>query len=136
MNIHYVKVFTKYEKELKTLIQTIRIYNLDCSGSFLKWAREEFRQMNQKTRKLTTMHKALHSSGDIDRLYVSRKEGREFASIEDCVVASTQRLEDYIKKSKERFISAANNCIENMSKDRKTTEIEIKTTVWIFQATN
>ena len=30
------------------------------SGPFLKWTREELRQMDQKTRKLMTMHKALH----------------------------------------------------------------------------
>ena len=42
------------------------------------------------------MHKALHPRDDIDRLYVSRKEeGRGFASIEDSVDASIQRLEDY-----------------------------------------
>ena len=31
--------------------------------------------MDQKTMKLMTMHKALHSRDDVDRLYVSRKEG-------------------------------------------------------------
>ncbi len=36
---------------------------------------------------------------DVDRLYVSRKEGgRGLASIEDSVDASIQRLEDYIEK--------------------------------------
>ena len=30
--------------------------------------------MDQSARKLITMHKALHSSDDIDRIYVSRKE--------------------------------------------------------------
>ena len=46
-----------------------------------------------------TMHKALHPRDDIDRLYVSRKEGgRGLASIKDSVDASIQRLEDYIGK--------------------------------------
>ena len=41
------------------------------------------------------MHKALYPRDDIDRLYVSRKEGRRrLASIED---ASIKRFEDYIK---------------------------------------
>ena len=45
------------------------------------------------------MHKALHPRDDVDRLYVSRKEGgRGLASIEDTVDASIQRLEDYIEK--------------------------------------
>ena len=47
-----------------------------------------------------TMHTVLHSRDDINRLYASRKEGgRELASTEDSVDASTVRLEDYIKKS-------------------------------------
>ena len=46
-----------------------------------------------------TMNKALHPTGDVDRLYVSRKEGeRGLASIEDTVGASIQRLEGYIEK--------------------------------------
>ena len=46
-----------------------------------------------------TMHKALYPRDDVDRLYVSRKEGgRRLASIEDSVDASIQRLEGYIEK--------------------------------------
>ena len=70
------------------------------SGPFLKWTREELKQMDQMTRKQMTMHKALHLRDDVDRLYVSRKEGeRGLASIEDTVDVSIQRLEDYIKKN-------------------------------------
>ena len=69
------------------------------SGPFLKWTRDERRQMDQRTRKLMDMHKTLHPRVDVDRLYVSRKEGgRGLASIEDSVDASIQRLEDYIEK--------------------------------------
>ncbi len=40
------------------------------------------------------MHKALHPRDDVDRLYVSRKEGgRGLANTEDSVDASTQRLD-------------------------------------------
>ena len=59
--------------------------------------------MDQRTRKQMTMHKALHPRNDGDRLYVSRKEGgRGFTSIENCVDASIQRLEDYIEKPREK----------------------------------
>ena len=44
------------------------------------------------------MNKALHPRDEIDRLYLSRKEGRRgLASIEDSVDASIQRLEDCIE---------------------------------------
>ena len=60
-------------------------------GSFLKWTREQVKQMDQRTRKLMIMHKALHPRDDVDRLYVSRKEGgRELVSTEDSVDASIQ----------------------------------------------
>ena len=44
-------------------------------GPFLKCTREELKQMDQRTRKLLTLHKALHPKDDVDRLYVSKKEG-------------------------------------------------------------
>ena len=50
----------------------------------------------------------------------SRKEGgRELATIEDCVNAAIQELGDYIKKSKERLLTAANCSYRNISTDRK-----------------
>ena len=43
-------------------------------------------KIDLRTRKVTTMHKVLQLRDDIDRLYVSRKEGeRELASIADSV---------------------------------------------------
>ena len=45
------------------------------SGPFLKWTREELKQMDQRTRKLMIMHKTLHPTDDVDRLYTSRKWG-------------------------------------------------------------
>ena len=40
------------------------------SGPFLKWTRDELKQMDQRTRKLMTEYKALHPRDDVDRLYV------------------------------------------------------------------
>ena len=55
--------------------------------------------MDQRTRKLMTVHKALHPRDNVDRLYVLRKEGgRGLASIEDSVDASIQRFEDNRQK--------------------------------------
>ena len=66
-----------------------------------------------------TMHKALQPRGDIDRLYISRKEGgRGLASIEDSVDASTQRLKDYIEKHERGLITTIRNDTDNMIDDR------------------
>ena len=68
-----------------------------------------------------TMHKALHPRDDVDRLYVSRKEGgRGLASIEDSVDASIQRLEDYIEKYERRLITAIRKDTNNTRNDRMT----------------
>ena len=54
--------------------------------------------MNQRTRKLITIHKALPPTDDVDRLYVSRKEGeRGLASIEDTVDASIRTTRETIE---------------------------------------
>ena len=61
------------------------------SGPFLKWTRDELKQMDQRATKLMTMHKALHPGDDVDRLTVSRKEGGTgLSDIEDSVDASIQ----------------------------------------------
>ena len=92
------------------------------SGPFLKWTRDELKQMDQRTRKLMTMLKALHPRDDVDRLYVSRKEGgRGLASIEDSVDASIQRLEDYIEKHERGLITTIRNDTYNTIDERMTT---------------
>ena len=67
-------------------------------GPFLKWTRDELKQMDQRTKKLMTMHKALHPRDDIDRLYVSRKEeGKGHATIETALTKNTN--EDWLQPS-------------------------------------
>ena len=60
------------------------------------------------------MHKALHPRDDVDRLYVSKKEGGSgHASIEDSVDASVQRLKDYIEKHGGGLITDIRNETDN-----------------------
>ena len=67
------------------------------------------------------MHKTLHPRVDVDRLYVSRKEGgRGLASIEDSFHASIQRLEDYIEKHERGLITAIRNNTDNTIDNRIT----------------
>ena len=61
-----------------------------------------------------TMPKALYPRDDVDRQYVSRKEGgRGLANIEDSVDESIQLLEDYIEKHDEGLITAIRNDTDN-----------------------
>ena len=106
----------------KNLIKGINTWAVPLvrySGSFLKWTTDELKQMGQRTRKLMTMNKALHPRDDVDRLYVSRKEGgRGLASIEDSVDAPIQRFKDYIKNTKDDWLQPS----ETILTTRWTTE--------------
>ena len=70
--------------------------------------------MNQKTKKLMTMHKALHSRTEIENVCVKKETGWDLASIEDSVDASIRLLEDYIKKSKGKVIIVVSNSSNNI----------------------
>ena len=101
-------------------INTWAVPHIRYSRPFLKWTRDELKQMNKRTRKLMTMHKALYPRDDIDRLHVSRKEGgRGLASIEESIDASI-RLKDYIQKHKGGLITAIRNDTDNMMDNRMT----------------
>ena len=66
-----------------------------------------------------TMHKALHLGDDVDRLYVSRKEGgRGLASLGASVDESIQRLVDFIEKDEGELIAAARNDTDNTKANR------------------
>ena len=91
------------------------------SGPFLKWTRDELRQMDQRTRKIMTMKKALHPRDDVHRLYVPRKEGgRGLTCMEGSVDTSIQRLEDDIEKHERGLITAIRNNTDNTIDKRMT----------------
>ena len=97
-------------KEINTWAVSLVIY----SGLILKWIKEELKQMDQITRKLKIMNKTLYPRDDVDRLYVSRKEGgRGLCSIVDSVDTSIQRLEDYIEKCGRTLITTTRNNTNN-----------------------
>ena len=67
------------------------------------------------------MHKALHPRDDVDRLYLSRKEGGiGLARIKDSMDASIQRLEEYIEKHERGLITIIRNDKDNTIEDRIT----------------
>ena len=73
-------------RKVVKVINTWVMPHIKYSEPFLKWIRDELKQMNQRTRKLMTMHKAWHPRHDVDRVYIPRKEGgRGLATIEDSV---------------------------------------------------
>ena len=128
------KIIIRRRRNLIKEINTWAVPLVRYSGPFLKWTRDELKQMNQKTRKLMTMYQALHPRNDVDRQYISRKEGgRGLVSIADSVDASIQRLEDYIEKHERGLITAIRNDMDNTIDDRMTATRKQKwekTTLW------
>ena len=96
-------------RKLTKIINTWAVLLVRYSRPFLKCFGEERRQIYQRTRKLMTMHKALHPSDDVDRLYVSRNEGgRGFTGIEHSIDTSIQQL-DYVEKFEVGLITTTRN---------------------------
>ena len=110
-----------YSRNVIKVINTWAVPLIRYSGPFLKWTREELKQRDQGSRKLMTMHKALHPRDDVDTLYVPKKEGRGLSSIEDHVDASIQQLDDYILKCGGKLITDTRNNSDNMRTNRTTT---------------
>ena len=115
------KVGKEYKRRVRKILETklnggniIKAINiwaipmLRYSASFLDWTISELQEMDRRTRKLMTMHNALHPRSNVDRLYIPRSEGgRGLLSVEDTVTLAKLGLQGYVKMSDERFISAA-----------------------------
>ena len=66
---------------------------------------DELKELDRKTRKLLTMHKELHPKNDLDRLYISRKEGgRELMSCESTIRSEENNLGWYLKNSDQNLL--------------------------------
>ena len=62
--------------------------------------------LDRMTRKQFTMYKALHPRADVDRLYVSRRDGgRGLLSISDVVCLEKSSLALYVQRCKEPIMS-------------------------------
>ena len=55
-----------------------------------------------------TMHNVLYPGSNVDRLYIPRKEdGRGLQGVEEAVKVTNLGLENYVKDSRERLLTAA-----------------------------
>ena len=81
---------------------------LRYSAAFVSWRKSELEAIDRKARKLFTIYGALHRKSDVDRLYITRKEGGTgLISIEDCVELAIIDSEVYVHGSEEKLIQAA-----------------------------
>ena len=91
-----------------TAINTWAVALIRYSAGVLAWTQDELKTGDRKTRKLLTMHGALHPRADVDRLYVSRKNGgRGLMSLLDTVSMEKSNLQRYVMQSQERLLQVA-----------------------------
>ena len=88
-------------------INTWAVSLLRYSAAFLDWTKFEMKQLDRQTRKLMTMHNALHPKSNVDRLYLPRKDGgRGLLGVEDTVNIAKVSLKKYVNNSTERLLSS------------------------------
>ena len=87
---------------------------LHYTAGIIEWTKKELKEMDIKTRKILTMAGAFHMRGDVDRLYIQRKNGgRGLISVEDCVRKEERSLATYVKQSKEWMLCVISKEMES-----------------------
>jgi len=113
-----VNIKKEYLRRLKTILKsslnsknTVTAINsravsiIRYSAGIVGWTVNEMRELDRKTRKTLTMHSMFHRKGDVDRLYMRRKDGgRGLISVEDCVLMEKSNLCRYVSESCEPFL--------------------------------
>ena len=110
-------------KGIKTWTESLLRY----SAAFIDWNCAELTQLDRRTRKLMTMHKALHPKSNVDRLYITRKEdGRRLKGVEEIVNLTNLGLENYMKASRERLLNAGRSVDIDLIEPIRQTTVEAK----------
>ena len=87
----------------------------------------ELLSMDRHTRKLLTMHGALHPKAHVDRLYIPRKEAaRGFLSIDSGVQQEEKSLSQYFYENEEELLKCVVNEGVTSRWDGKTMKQEKK----------
>ena len=112
------KVIAEYKRRLRLILKSklngrnkIKAINtwavalLRYGAGIISWRQDELKSLDRTTRKTLTMYGAFHPKGDVDRLYVKRKEGgRGLISIENCVISEKNNLGLYVRNSEEKLL--------------------------------
>jgi hypothetical protein len=81
---------------------------LRYSFGIINWRTEEIKQIDRETRKMPTMYKMYHPKANIDRLYVTRKEGRRgLVQVEAAYKAEIINIAEYLntKYKEDQFVN-------------------------------
>ena len=74
-------------------------------AGILQWKESELKDVDRKSRKTITAYGALHPKSDVERLYVTKKEGgRGLISVECCVKEEGNIFGFHVSNSEENLI--------------------------------
>ena len=78
---------------------------MSYGAGVLEWRFDVLKELERKTQKLLRMHKGLHPKIDVDRLYVSIKEGgRGLVGCESTIRSEENNLGWYLKNWNENLL--------------------------------
>ena len=99
------------------------IKGINTWAVFIDWNCAELTQLDLRTRKLMTMHNALHPKSNVDRLNIPRKEGgRGLQGVEKTVNLTNLGLQNCVKESRGRLLTAVRSLnIDLIEPIRETT---------------
>ncbi|XP_067949698.1 uncharacterized protein [Watersipora subatra] len=77
-------------------INTYALFVIRYTAGIIKWTEEAIKETYTATRKLLTVHGALHPKSDTTRLYLDRKDGgRGFKDVQQTVKEEAQNIKAY-----------------------------------------
>ena len=98
-----VKKILKSGLQGKNTFQAINTWAVPVArygAGIINWTQAELKTMDIKTRKLLNQHRAHHTQGDVDRLYVSRQQGgRGLQSILEVVTREQNAMTTFFTES-------------------------------------
>ena len=93
------------ERIKKKTINSWAVAIMRYGAGVLEQRFDEIKKLDWKTRKLLTMHKGLPAKSDVDRLYISRKEGgRGLVSCESTIESEENNPGCYLKNSNKNLL--------------------------------
>ena len=122
--IRRVKKVVKSKLNAKNMINGINEWAVGVirySAGVIDWTLQDIKRMDVKTRKQMTMNGALHPRANVGRIYLKRNEGgRGLLSVEECVLAETKGLSEYIGRNEEPMLIQVRE--ENIFNEEETKE--------------
>ena len=86
-------------------IESLAVPVLRYSFGIVNWHQAELQKLDQKTRKLLTIHGQHHPKADVDRLYVPKKQGgRGLMQLEAAHAVEITKLAEYVDRKEDSLI--------------------------------